>query len=287
MSYAVSNRIFNAVIYTVLIVMCVIFIVPFLQVITISLSPPAEVNRYGLHLFPRVIDLQGYKTVLAHKYLWISYGNTIIRTICGTLLSITLTVLGAYPLSNKGLPYRKLWMALLIFTMYFQGGLIPNYIIVRNLGLLDTLGALILPGAINTYTMIVVRNFFMSLPESLQESAKIDGANDFQVLIRIILPLSTPILATIALWYGVGNWNAWFDCMIYMKSPNRLVLQLILRQILISGQFENVASDSAVVVNTETMKMATLIVSTLPIMCVYPFLQKYFVKGIMMGAVKG
>lgn len=275
-------------VYGVLIGLSIITIIPFLQVITISFSPSEVVNSYGLHLFPSEITLEGYAKVLTHQLIGSAYINTIIRTVVGSSLSVSLTILGAYPLSKRFLPDRRLWTGIIVFTMYFSGGLIPSYILVRSLGLYNTFGALILPGAISAFTLIITRNFFMTLPESIEESARIDGANDIYIMFKIIIPLSLPIIATITLWYGVAHWNSWFDCMIYIQSRQKFVLQYVLRMVLLEGSVQDMAADSAgVYVNTETMKMATLVVATFPIICVYPFLQKYFVKGIILGSVKG
>jgi putative aldouronate transport system permease protein len=279
---------FDVVIYLILICLSFITLIPFLQVITISLSPSQEINKYGLHILPTAITLEGYQTLLSKPMIWQSYYNTILRTVLGTLLSVFLTVLGAYPLSKKYLPNRNLWTGLIVFTMYFSGGLIPSYILVRNLGLMNHLGALILPGAVSAFNLIITRNFFMTLPESIEESARIDGAGDIYILFTIIIPLSTAIIATIGLWYAVGHWNAWFDCLLYIKTQKKYVLQLVLRQILLEGQTQDITTESQQsMVSTDTMKMATLVVAIVPIICTYPFLQKYFVKGVMIGSLKG
>jgi putative aldouronate transport system permease protein len=204
------------------------------------------------------------------------------------------TIMTAYPLSKRYFPNRSLWTGLLVFTMFFSGGLIPSYILIRSLGIYNTIWALVLPGLISTYNMIIMRNFFMSIPAELEESARMDGANEYTVLVRIIVPISGPIIATIALWTIVGHWNAWFDSMIYISSSDKRVLQQILRQIVIEGtqqlmDLTNVGGgmiDTAVL-NTDAMKAATVMVATLPILLVYPFLQKYFVKGVMIGSLKG
>lgn len=282
-----SDRIVDVVIYSMLGLLTLITIVPFLQVITISVSPSEVVMQYGMHLFPTKFDFSGYKKVFDYDLIWRSYYNTIVRTLLGTSLSLILTILGAYPLSKKYLPNRNFWTGFIVFTMYFSGGLVPSYILVNNLGLRDTLGALIIPGAISAYNLIIMRNFFMSIPESIEESARIDGANDIYILFKIIIPLSLPIIATISLWYGVGHWNAWFDNMIYMTTQTKFVLQYVLRTILLEGSTADIGSDQSIVVNSDTMKMATLVVATLPIICIYPFLQKYFVKGVMVGSLKG
>lgn len=282
-----NDYIFDGFVYTVLILLSIITIIPFLQVITISLSPSEVVMKYGMHLFPTKLDFNGYIKVFEYDLIWKAYSNTIVRTVLGTALSVFLTILGAYPLSKKYLPHRNFWTGVIVFTMYFSGGLIPTYILVNALGLRDTVGALILPGAISAYNLIIARNFFMTIPESVEESARIDGANDITILLKIVIPLSMPIIATISLWYGVGHWNAWFDNMIYMKTQTKFVLQYVLRMILLEGSVQDIGSDQGVYVNTDTMKMATLVVATLPIIMVYPFLQKYFVKGVMVGSLKG
>lgn len=282
-----GDKIIDVIIYIILGGLSVITIIPFLQVITISMSPSEEVIKYGMHLFPTKFDFEGYRRVFEYELIWKAYYNTIVRTVLGTGLSVLLTIIGAYPLSKKYLPNRNLWTGLIVFTMYFSGGLIPTYILVNSLGLRDSINALILPGAVSAFTLIVTRNFFMTIPESVEESARIDGANDIYILYKIMIPLSLPIIATISLWYGVGHWNAWFDCMIYMKTQSKFVLQYVLRMILLEGSIQDMAADQMVAVNSDTMKMATLVVATLPIICVYPFLQKYFVKGVMIGSLKG
>lgn len=282
-----SDIVIDIIIIIILLGLSLLTLIPFLQVLTISLSPSAEVNKFGLHLFPKRIDFEGYKSLLSNGSIWRAYLNTIVRTFLGTSLSVFLTILGAYPLSKKYFPNRKVWTGIIVFTMYFSGGMIPSYILVKSLGLINSMAALILPGAISAFTLIIARNFFMTLPESIEESARIDGASDVYILFKIIIPLSTAIIATISLWYAVGHWNAWFDCMIYITSQKKYVLQLVLRQILLDGQTQEITADSQNIVNSETLKMATLVASILPIMCTYPFLQKYFVKGVMIGSLKG
>ncbi|MCI8517247.1 MAG: carbohydrate ABC transporter permease [Hungatella sp.] len=281
------NWIYDSVVYIILIGVAIVTIVPFLQVVTISLSPPEVASSYGLHLFPTKLDFNGYKSILGYDTIWTSYWNTIVRTAVGTGLSMLLYVMGAYPLSRRYLPHRKFWTLFIIFTMYFSGGLIPNYLLINNwLGISNTIWSLILPGAVSAYNLIIVRNFFESIPDSLEESAKIDGANDITILFRIVVPLSKPCLATVSLWSIVGHWNAWFDCMLYIREEAKYVLQYTLQRILIDGQIQDI-DVTDVVVNTDTMKMAALVVSILPIIMLYPFLQKYFTKGVMVGAVKG
>lgn len=283
----VSSRIFDIVVYILLFLVAMVTIVPFLQVVTISLSPPEVVASYGLHLIPTKIDLEGYRSIFKYKLLWTSYRNTIVRTLFGTALSMFLYVIAAYPLSKKYLPNRRFWIFFIIFTMYFSGGMIPNYLLINNwLKLSNTIWALILPPAMSAYNLIIVRNFFESIPDSLEESARIDGARETTVLFKIVAPLSMPVLATVSLWCIVGHWNAWYDCMLYIRDDTKYVLQYTLQRILLDGQVQDL-DHIGTKVNTETMKMASIVVSILPIMIIYPFVQKYFTKGVMIGAVKG
>ena len=283
----VSSRIFDIVVYILLFLVAMVTIVPFLQVVTISLSPPEVVASYGLHLIPTKIDLEGYRSIFKYKLLWTSYRNTIVRTLFGTALSMLLYVIAAYPLSKKYLPNRRFGIFFIIFTMYFSGGMIPNYLLINNwLKLSNTIWALILPPAMSAYNLIIVRNFFESIPDSLEESARIDGARETTVLFKIVAPLSMPVLATVSLWCIVGHWNAWYDCMLYIRDDTKYVLQYTLQRILLDGQVQDL-DHIGTKVNTETMKMASIVVSILPIMIIYPFVQKYFTKGVMIGAVKG
>ena len=278
----VSSRIFDIVVYILLFLVAMVTIVPFLQVVTISLSPPEVVASYGLHLIPTKIDLEGYRSIFKYKLLWTSYRNTIVRTLFGTALSMFLYVIAAYPLSKKYLPNRRFWIFFIIFTMYFSGGMIPNYLLINNwLKLSNTIWALILPPAMSAYNLIIVRNFFESIPDSLEESARIDGARETTVLFKIVVPLST-----VSLWCIVGHWNAWYDCMLYIRDDTKYVLQYTLQRILLDGQVQDL-DHIGTKVNTETMKMASIVVSILPIMIIYPFVQEYFTKGVMIGAVKG
>lgn len=283
-----SDRMVSIVVYSILTLLTIFTLLPVMQVVTISLSPQSVVSKAGLHLFPTEISWEGYLKVFKYPLVWTGYLNTIIRTIIGTSINVFLLILGGYPLSKKYLPNKKFWTIFVIFTMYFSGGLIPSYLMVSQvLHIKNTIWALVLPAAVSTYSLIIVRNFFSSIPESLEESAKLDGANDFKILFRIIVPLSKSVLATVTLWGIVYHWNEWFNVMLYMKEESKFTLQYVLRKILLEGQVEDIGAATAVVVNTQTMKMATLVVSILPIVIVYPFVQKYFVKGVMIGAVKG
>ncbi|MEK0312581.1 carbohydrate ABC transporter permease [Cohnella sp. 56] len=286
-----SDRLFSLTVYALLSGLALTIVLPMMQVLTISVSPLAVVNRYGFHLIPTAFDFSGYRQVFHKQTIWTGYENTLIRTVLGTSITIVMTFLGAYPLSKRQLPHRAFWTGFIVLTMFFSGGLIPSYMLVKNIGLMNTVWSLVLPGAVSAFMLLIVRNFIGSLPESLEESAKIDGANDVYILWKIVVPLSMPILATVALYAAVDHWNAWFDSMLYIRQEKKQVLQLILRKIIIDGTADPSTTGAADAMNAPTnsqaMKMAALVVTMLPIMCVYPFLQKYFVKGTLLGSVKG
>jgi len=218
------------------------------------------------------------------------YLNTMIIVLAGTTTNLVMTSLGAYVLSRRDVLWKKLMMMVIVFTMFFSGGIIPTYLLVRNLEMTNTLYALFIPTAISTYNLIIMRTAFMGVPYSLEESARIDGAKDFTILFRIMIPLSLPVIAVMVLFYGVGHWNSWFSAMIYLRKRELYPLQLILREILISSDTTQMMTDVGGMDKEpvgQTVKYATIIVATLPVLSIYPFLQKYFVKGIMIGALKG
>jgi putative aldouronate transport system permease protein len=284
------DRLFVISTYTILGLLTVGTLLPLLQVITLSVSPPRVINSYGFHVIPLEFDFSAYNNVFKYQLLWIAYGNTMIRTLVGTCLTVALTFLAAYPLSRKSLPNRSLWTGFIVLTMFFSGGLIPTYLLIKSLGLMDSMGALVLPSAVSVFMVLIVRNFVSALPESLEESAKMDGANEMYILWHIVIPLSLPIITTVGLYSAVWHWNAWFDSMIYMQTENKQVLQHLLRKILIEGSdsaSEMSGSAATTYVNVDALKMATLVVSIIPLISVYPFLQKYFIKGSLMGSVKG
>lgn len=261
-------------------------ILPFLQVITVSMSPARVVNSNGFHLIPTEFDFSGYSKIMSDRNFWRSYMNTVIRAVAGTFLCVVITVLTAYPISKTRLPHRKGLMMFIVFTMYFSGGMIPKYLLIKNLGLLNNFLVYLLPGLVSGFALIITRNFFMTIPGAIEESAKIDGASDYRILFQLYFPLSTPVVATISLWYCVQHWNSWMDNMLYVSKNSLYVLQYLLQTILQSGQTPDMETSIDVVVHTETMKMAALILSLIPIVCLYPFLQKYFIKGMIVGSVK-
>ncbi len=264
---------------------------PFWQIIITSISTPAEANRMAFKLWPRELSDAGYRNVLTNEYIWRGYLNTAVRLVLGTAIEMVLMILTAYPLSKKFLPFRNKFTMIIVFTMFFSGGLVPAYLNVRSLHIDDTVLALVLPTACKTFSMLIVRNFFMSIPNEIEESAKVDGAGSMRILVSIILPLSVSILLTVGLWSAVDHWNAWFDCLIYIRTPDKYVLQAILRKIVIDAapQFDNLnaTADSGMQVDTEVVKASSIVVSTLPILAIYPFVQKYFVQGVMVGSLKG
>lgn len=273
--------------YGIAIILMVSIILPFMQVITISMSPASIVNKTGFHLIPLKFDFSGYTKIASDDNFWHSYLNTILRAVIGTASGVLVTLLTAYPLAKTNLPYRKGLMLFVVFTMYFSGGMIPKYLLIKGLHLTNNFLVYILPCLITGFALIITRNFFMSIPPALEESAKIDGASNLQVLFRIYLPLSTPVIATISLWYCVHHWNAWMDNMLYVTKNSMYVLQYVIQTILANGQTADMEMMTDVVIHTETMKMAALVLSLIPIVCTYPFLQKYFVKGMIVGSVKG
>ncbi len=283
--------IFSCVNSLLLILLCVIILYPMLMVMSRSLMSDVERATHPLRIIPTDIDLSGYRFILSSDaYVRHGYLITIARTLIGTALSLITTSMLAYPLSKRYYPGRKIITAMLVFTMWFGGGMIPTFIVIKTLKLIDTFWVLILPMMINVYNTIILRNFFMQIPDSLEESAKLDGGNDFQIFTAIYLPLSKAALATISLFYAIWHWNQWFDALLYINKQSLWPLQYILRQIITSASAIDVSSAAATfdaIPAMETVKMATIVISTLPILCVYPFLQKYFVKGVMVGSVKG
>lgn len=288
---SIGEKIFDAGNIILMILLMVITLYPFLYVVFASLSNPFELMAHtGILLKPLGFSTAAYKAVIKNEMIVIGYRNTLFYVAVGTAYNILMTSLGAYVLSRRKFYWKKYIMAMVVFTMFFNGGLVPNFLLIKRLGMYNTFWAVIIPGAISTWNLFIMRTSFMSIPASLEESAKIDGANDIIVLIRIVLPLSLPVIAVMVLYYGVGHWNAWFNAMIYLKNRNLYPLQLVLREILILNDTKEMISST--VTNErepvgEVVKYATIIVATLPILCVYPFLQKYFVKGVMIGALKG
>ncbi len=289
-----SFSIGKAVIYVLLGLFALTIVIAFWHLLNLSLSPSYIATKGGLLLYPKDLTWDNYAKVIGNRYIWIGYKNTLIRTVIGTTLQLFFTAMGAYCLSKKFFPNRTFWTLVIVFTMFFSGGLIPNYLLVQKLGLMNTYAAMILPGFVSAYNLVIIRNYFSSLPEEIEESCLIDGAGRPRIFLQIILPLSKPILATVALWLAVGHWNAWYDVLLYISDDTKFTLQIILRRIIITGSKEILdtdiasrASEADSVTSSEGLKAACIFVTTLPILCVYPFIQRYFVKGIMIGSLKG
>jgi putative aldouronate transport system permease protein len=274
-----------------MVLLSIVSLYPLLYVLFASLSDPLAVSSTrGILLYPQGLTWDAYELVFQNPNIKVSYFNTIIYVIVGTLINILMTALGAYALSRQNVMWGNTIMFMIVFTMFFSGGLIPTYILISDLGMMNTRWALLLPGAISAFNLIIMRTAFQAVPIDLEESARMDGAKDWTILFRVVLPLSMPVVAVMVLFYGVGHWNSWFPAMIFLQDRELFPIQLILREILIANNTDsmmmNVTAGDQMPIG-ETIKYATIIVSTLPILCLYPFLQKYFVKGVMIGAIKG
>ncbi len=287
------DKVFNVTITIITFIFIILCAYPLIYVVSASFSDPMDIFAGKVWLLPSSPTLKGYKTVLDYPDVWIGYGNSVFYTVFGTLINVFMTVLAAYPLSRKDLKYRKPIIMLFTFTMLFNAGMIPNYLLVRDLHLLNTRWALLIPGAISVYNMIIVRTFFMSnIPDELLESARLDGCSDFRFLLNIVLPLSGAVIAVITLYYAVGHWNQYFNAVLYLTDKNTYPLQVFLRNILLENSINDlsagsVANESERTYLNELLKYSLIVVASAPLLAVYPFIQKYFVKGVMIGAVKG
>ncbi|RRJ64845.1 carbohydrate ABC transporter permease [Paenibacillus oralis] len=273
-----------------MVLLCFLTLYPFIYILFASLSDPAEMARFrGMLFYPLGFSFDAYKAVLENPMVTTGYRNTLFYVTTGTVINLMMTTLGAYALSRRNVYFKNHIMLMIVITMVFSGGLIPSYLLINHLGMLNTPWALLLPGAINSFNLIIMRTAFQGIPASLEESARIDGANDWVVMTRIIIPLSMPVIAVMILWYAVGHWNSYFNALIYLRDRELFPLQLVLREILISNSTDSMMTGAAAGDRLDigiTIKYATIIVSTLPILVLYPFLQKYFVHGVMIGALK-
>lgn len=280
--------------YVLLGLLLLTILYPLIYVVSASFSSGDALASGKVKLFPVEPTLLSYKTVFEYDAIWTGFLNSIIYTAAGTLVSMVLTLLAAYPLSREDFRGKKIFSSIFLFTMMFSGGLIPSYMLVKNLGLMNTMWAIILPGAVSAYNVIVARTFFnQTIPKELLEASQMDGCSDFRFFSQIVLPLSKPIIAVLCLWVAVALWNGYFNPLLYINDESKYPLQLVLRRILLMSQvnFANANIDPArVAANrylSEMLKYATIIISSLPLMLIYPFIQKYFVKGVMIGSVKG
>lgn len=284
------NRLFDLCVYLLIFIVIILALYPLVYIFSNSISASESVLRHSVWLYPVGFNLGNYAKVLQHADIMISYKNSVVYAVLGTAWSLFLTVLGAYPLSKKRLPGRNIFMFLITFTMLFGAGLIPTYLVVKDLGLINKVWALVLPCAVSQYNLIVLRTGFAAISSEMEESAKIDGANDIVILCRIMLPLVKPILMTVCLFYFISKWNDFFHAMIYMNNRSMYPLQLILRELLIESTDSTsmaVMRSGASTVTPFGYKSAIIVVSILPMLIMYPFVQRFFVKGVMIGAVKG
>lgn len=289
---------FDIAIRIISIIVLIIILYPLYFVVIASFSDPNFVNTGQVMFLPKGFNLDGYERVLNTPDIWIGFRNSVIYTVAGTILNVIMTVTAAYALSKKRLVGRAFFQLMIVFTMFFGGGMIPTYLLMKNLNLLDSPWVMIIPGAVSAYNLIVTKTFFInSIPGELEEAARIDGASDFRIFFQLIVPLSTPIIAVMTLFYGIAHWNSYFDGMIYLSNRNLLPLQVILKEILSSAQMaantgQAMTSDQMTLLAeqqriAEMVKYVSMIVATVPVLMVYPFIQKYFKKGVMVGSLKG
>lgn len=279
-----GSRLFDAANILFMLLLMAVMVYPMLYVISASVSSNALVASGEVLLWPKGLTTAAYDQLVGNRDVWISYWNTIRYTAVQVALTLLVTAAMAYPLSKKWLPGRKPILLMAAFTLLFGGGMIPTFLVVQKLGLLDSVWAIVLPSLVSTWYLFIMRTFFEALPEELEDAATIDGCNPLQVLLRVVLPLSMPVMATIGLFTAVNQWNSFFDALIYLNDRSLYPLQIMLRNILIAGETVQGEGD---LTHLETLKYAMIVIATLPILCVYPFIQKYFVQGAMIGGVKG
>lgn len=287
-----GEKIFSVFNTVFLFILCVIFILPVWHVAMGSISDPLLVAAHsGLFLKPLgEITLGGYELVMENKNILVSYGNTMFYVVVSTFIGLVLNILAAYVMSRRNLMFGKLFSKFVVFTMIFNGGLVPTFIVINKLGLFNSRWAVILPGALTAFNIIIMRTSFMEIPKEMIEAARIDGADDFRILMKIVLPVSKSIIAVIVLFYAVQHWNEWFNASIYLQDRSLWPLQLVLREIVLQSTENSIVADASgedVNIYRPLIKYATIMVSVIPMMIIYPFVQKYFVSGVMIGAVKG
>jgi putative aldouronate transport system permease protein len=281
-----SSKLFDRFNYIFLFLLGILTLYPFWDVLVVSFMDLKQYTSSEIHLFANPVVFDTYKEIFKLEMLWRSYGNTIFVTVIGTFVNMLMTTVGGYVLT-RGLKGQRVVMFLIIITMLFSGGVIPSFIIIRDLGLMNTLWSLIFPTAINTYNLILMRAYFMTIPKELEESAKIDGCSEIAILFRVFLPLSLPALATLSLFYAVAHWNEFFNAILYITNQRLYTLQLFLRSMLYDNEANYQIGGDTMALLGQPLKAATIILATLPIALIYPFFQKYFMKGVMLGAIKG
>ncbi|MGI6725324.1 MAG: carbohydrate ABC transporter permease [Christensenellales bacterium] len=285
------EKLADFLLYAALGTLTFITLYPIWHVVMASFSDGDTLMRHqGMILMPQGFSLAAYEVVLKNRSVYSGYLNTVFYVVVGTAINLILTTLGAYVLSRKNFFWRNIIMVLITFTMFFSGGLIPTYLLIERMKLVDTRWALILPGAINAYNLIIMRTSFAQVPDALEEAARIEGANDFQIMVRIFIPVSKAVISVMILYYAVSHWNGWFSAVLYLRTRTLYPLQLLLREILIQNSMDSMKGDIAMEdldMIQDTIKYTTIVISSFPIMVLYPFLQKHFVRGVMIGAVKG
>jgi putative aldouronate transport system permease protein len=287
----IGDKVFLAIVYIALSLLLIVILYPLIYIVSSSISSPLAVSSGRVWLWPVDFSLKGYKAILSNTEVLVGYGNSLFYTVFGTLVSVTLTVLLAYPLSRKTFFGKNILMIFILFTMLFSGGLIPDYLLVKDLHMLDTRWAMIIPKAIAVWQVIIARTFFqLSIPEELVEASEMDGCSDLRFLWSVVLPLAKPIIAVLVLMYAVFQWNSYFDAMIYLKSASLFPLQLVLRDIVILNTTDSTMSASQMMELqqlADLMKYSLIVVASLPVLLIYPFVQKHFMKGVLIGSVKG
>lgn len=281
-----DDKLFDSFAYLILIICGLAAILPILYVVSVSITPFGEVLRNGgFILFPREVTFTAYRTLLTESSIPQAFKITIWITVVGTAVNLILTGLMAYPLSRRNLPARNFFLLMIVFTLLFSGGIIPTYLVVKSVGLLDSIWAMILPNAVWSFNVLIMKSFFEGLPEELFESARMDGAKEFRILMQIVTPLSIPVLLTVGLFYLVGHWNEFFQAIFYVTDRTLFPLQVIVRELLMQSQqpLENAEN----MMPTQTMQMAAVMIASLPVIVIYPFLQKHFTKGMLLGSIKG
>lgn len=281
-----SDIVWNIGVYAILIIFSIMTLYPFLNVIAVSLSSADEVAKGAVSFFPKDLTLDAYKSVLKGDVILVGYKNTIYVTLLTTVFGVLCTAMMAYPLSRERLPGKKFFLIFVSITMWFHAGMIPRFLVMKQLNLLDSLNGIVLANLVTGYNVTVMRNFFSEIPKSLEESAELDGCNEIQILYKIVLPLSLPIMATVGLWIMVACWNSFFEPLLFLTSDTKYTLQIFLRDIVVNSSAAANDMETGTVTST-TVKYATIVVAFLPVLAIYPFIQKYFVKGTMTGAVKG
>lgn len=290
MKESVQYKIFRVFNVTILLVIVALTFYPFINIVAQSFSSESYINAGKVNLIPKGFNLETYRLITSDTMFWINYKNTVVYTVVGTAIQMTVTTMFAYALSRKRLIGREFFTMFAVFTMFFGGGLIPNYVLVQKLGMGNTMWAIVIPGAMSVFNMLIMKTFFQNIPEELEEAAIMDGSSTYGTLFRIVLPLSLPVLATITLFYSVGNWNAWFPAFIYLQERELFPVQIYLRNLIKGADSSRTAgatdADNLAQISAN-IKAVTMVLTVLPILFVYPYVQRYFVAGVMLGSVKG